>query len=134
MIAQLIQVGVGVWLMAAPAVLGMTDPAATNYHIVGPIIAALGGVAAGECTRSVRFWNVPLALWLLCSPLTMATPEAVMINSITAGGASLALCFVRGRVQHQYGGGWMALLHERDDPSAPGRGPTTNADLHKHTP
>lgn len=116
MIAQLLQVALGLWLMAAPAVLGMTDPAATNYHIIGPIIAAVGGVAAGECTRSVRFWNLPLDLWLLASPLLMPTPEAVVINSLATGGASLALCFVRGHVKCQYGGGWMALLRHRDQP------------------
>jgi hypothetical protein len=45
---------VGMWLMAAPAILGYGGTAATNDWIIGPRAATIAAVAASEVLRSLR--------------------------------------------------------------------------------
>lgn len=114
MIGQLIQALLGVWLMFAPSVLDFEGtPAATNYRIVGPIMVALAGVAFGECTRSVRLWNIPFAVWIVLSPILISSPTIVTLVSVATGSAMLILCFVRGREEDHYGGGWIVLFQKQ---------------------
>lgn len=109
--AQLLNAAIGLWLMAAPAVLGYGGASATNDRIVGPIIAGLAGAAVGECTRGVRWALLPFGLWLVVSPLVISgAPAAAITSDVACGAAVLALALVRGRVKHSYGGGWRVLL------------------------
>jgi hypothetical protein len=48
---RLLTVAVGIWLMAAPAVLGYAGTPATSDRIAGPVVAAIGIVAASTVTR-----------------------------------------------------------------------------------
>lgn len=111
MTSQLFQFMLGVWLMAAPSVLGFEETAtATNYRIIGPIVAAFAGVAVGECTRSMRLWNLPFALWLVISALILSNSMTACVHSIAAGVVMGALCCLRGHTVDRYGGGWMVLF------------------------
>lgn len=113
--AQIINAALGIWLMAAPAVLGYGGAAATNDRIVGPVVATFAVVAWWGATRGTARWNTPLGAWLLLAPWVLGYgPTDAIVNSMVAGGLILGFSFVTGTVDKRYGGGWAALL--RDDP------------------
>ncbi|MBI3117634.1 MAG: SPW repeat protein [Candidatus Hydrogenedentes bacterium] len=111
--AQFIAMVIGIWLMAAPAVLKYAGAAADNSHTTGPLVATLAAVALWECTRGVRFANVPLGLWLVIAPMVLEHETPAAVNSVACGLALASLAFVRGRVKRSFGGGWAALLHHK---------------------
>ena len=118
--AHIINAIVGIWLMAAPAVLGYGDPAETNSHIFGPVITTFAVIAWWEATRAVGRWNVPLGLWLVAAPWVLGYDGAwVIANSMAAGAIVAALGLVKGTITQRFGGGWRALWqdhpeHERE--------------------
>lgn len=97
--------------MAAPAAFDLNEIAAKQHHLLGPLIVAFAGSGAAECTRAIRFWIVPPALWFSLMPLWADLPFRGSINCTVTGVALIALSFVRGRVQHPYNGGWLGLFH-----------------------
>ena len=110
MLAQLINTLLGVWLMAASAVLGYGGGARTNEQIVGPVIATFACCAIWQATRPLRWVNLPLGLWLAAAPFILGGYEReAMLNGILTGLAVAALSCVRGRRTKRFGGGWSAL-------------------------
>jgi hypothetical protein len=104
---------IGVWLMAAPAVLGYEDPARTSDRIAGPVAATVAIVAIWEVTRPVRWANLLIAGWLLIVPMVLDYHRVAALNSVAAGLLLAALTFVRGALRQRFGGGWSALIHPR---------------------
>jgi hypothetical protein len=113
----------GIWLMAAPDVLGYGAPAATSDRIVGPVAASVAVVAMSAVTRGVRWLNLLPGGWLLVAPWLLGYPPAATVNSLVVGLLLIGLAFVRGPVTAWYGGGWAALLPGR----VPGRRPDAEA-------
>lgn len=109
MIAQLVVAMVGIWLMVAPSVFDLAEPATTLGHIIGPLVASFGLIAAWQVTRSLRWVNVALACWLLVSAYKIAYPFMISINEAACGLLVGLLSLVRGRDRHAMGGGWRAL-------------------------
>ena len=108
--AQCINIALGIWLMAAPAILGYGGPARTNHRIVGPLAVSCAVIALWEVTRPVRWGNFALGLWLLVAPWLSADAWAAFLNSSLAGLLLMALALVRGTAEPQrFGGGWSAL-------------------------
>ena len=108
--AQLLAAILGVWLMAAPAVLGYGEPAATSDRVVGPLAASFAVVAVWQVTRPVRWGNLPLGVWLLAAPWLLGYERAAFLNSMAVGAALVACALVRGTVDsRRLGGGWSAL-------------------------
>ena len=114
--AQLASCLLGVWLMAAPAVLGYGDPARTSDHIVGPLAASFAFVAVWQVTRSLRWANLPLGAWLLVAPWVLGYELVPLLNSSAVGLLLMGLACVRGKVTQRFGGGWASLLpqHQTD--------------------
>ena len=110
MLATILNAGIGVWLMIAPSVLGYYGAARTNDHIVGPLVATFAVIAAWEATRGLRFVNFGLALWLLAAPFVLGYPAHLAGHSIVIALVLGGLSLVRGRMQHQFDGGWRMLL------------------------
>jgi hypothetical protein len=106
---QIINAAIGIWLMAAPALLHYGRPAATNDYIVGPIVSTFACIAIWEATRPLRWVNLPLGLWLIVAPLILGSPQAAAINSVLCGIAIAALSCFGGAVQQRFAGGWSAL-------------------------
>jgi hypothetical protein len=106
---QLVNTALGIWLMAAPAVLGYGRPASTNDHIIGPLVATFACIAIWEATRSVRWINLPLGLWLIAAPLLLGHPPDGAVNSVVCGIAIAILSSVGGAIQQRFAGGWSAL-------------------------
>jgi hypothetical protein len=107
--AQVASAAVGIWFMAAPAVLEYTGVADTAHRIAGPIAATIALIAAFECTREVRLANVPVGVVLILAPLVVHFPGHAAFNSMAGGAAIAGFSCVRGRVQSSVGGGWRVL-------------------------
>lgn len=109
--AHVINAALGLWLMAAPAVLGYGAPGEVNDRILGPVAATFAIVAWWEATRPVRWVNLPIGIWLLLAPWLLGyDATAAIVNSMVVG-LIMALCAsVRGKVEKRYGGGWTAAI------------------------
>lgn len=106
--ARVIEAALGIWLMAAPAILGYGGPAATHDRIVGPVIASIAIIAMAEVTRPLRWCTFAIGAWLLAAPWLLDFAPAARVN-IIVGVLLLALGLVRGSVDARMGGGWSAL-------------------------
>ena len=104
----------GIWLMAAPSVLGYAGAARISDLIVGPIAASLSIVAMSEVTRAVRWATVPLGLWAIVSPWLLGAPAAARVSGLAAGVVLAATALVAARRTARFGGGWRALRSPRD--------------------
>lgn len=107
--ARILTALLGVWLMAAPAVLGYGGAAAVSDRIAGPLAASFAFVAIWQVVRPLRWVDAPVGLWIALSPLLLGFGGAAAVNAIIVGVVVLALAFVRGRVTEQFGGGWKSL-------------------------
>jgi hypothetical protein len=108
--ARILNTGLGLWLMAAPAVLGFTDsPAATNHRIVGPLVVTFAFVAIWQVTRALRRINLASGLWLLAAPWIFGFPTDATVNAMVCGAAIAALSLVQGTRDTSFGGGWRVL-------------------------
>lgn len=107
---QVVVFALGLWLMAAPAVLGYAGTSAgTSDRLVGPAVAAIGFVAASEITRSLRWLNPTFAAWLILAPLVLGFPIEAAINSVLVGVLVAALSPLGRPRPERFGGGWRAL-------------------------
>ena len=108
--ARIINMLLGIWLMASPAVLGYGEPARSHDRIVGPVLAACACVAIWEVTRSLRWVNLPAGLWLLAAPWVLSYGAAdATANSMIVGGIVALLALHHGKTTHRFGGGWSVL-------------------------
>lgn len=107
--AQLLVSMLGVWLMAAPDVLGYGAPLADSNRVVGPLLVTVGGVAIWEVTRMTRLATLPLAGWLLVSPWIFDAPTVAIVSNMATGIAAGLLSLVHGQVPDKFGGGWVAV-------------------------
>lgn len=110
MIARIVAIAGGVWLMVSPAVLGYVETAAeTSDRIVGPVAAAFSFVAIWGIARALRWTTVPLGAWCVVAPWVLGFPTDAAISSTLVGVLFVGTAFVRGEVNERYGGGWMSL-------------------------
>lgn len=101
----------GIWLMCFPSVLGYTGNPAANDRIAGPVAASLAIIAMWEVTRSLRWVNALVAVWLLFAPWVLGYGTvAAIVNSMAVGVLMFACALVKGEVKGRYGGGWSALV------------------------
>ena len=100
---------IGLWLMAAPAVLGYAGTAATVDRILGPLAASFAITAFAEATRPVRHANLLIGALLVLAPLPLGYPTIAAVNSIVCGIAMMALSRVRGSIKSRFGGGWSKI-------------------------
>jgi hypothetical protein len=110
----------GIWLMIAPGLLDFKKEISDNAHIVGPLIATFSMIAIWECTRNVRMFNLPLAIWLLAAPwIIQYENSTALINDYAVGISLIFLSLVRRKRKRRFGGGWPAIwksntLHSRE--------------------
>ena len=89
----------GVALMAAPSLLGLTGAVATACYVVGPLATTFAVIAVAEVARSARWLLLPLAVWL-------AGASALQSSWLTLAAAVVlgALAAPRGGVTERFGG------------------------------
>lgn len=110
MIARLLAVGAGVWLMFSPAVLDYGDPAAASDRIAGPIAASFAFVALWEIARALRWCTVPVGAWLVVAPLVLSSPADAAVSSTATGLVLVATAWFGGDIEHRFGGGWTTVM------------------------
>ncbi|WP_447978270.1 SPW repeat protein [Candidatus Nitrospira bockiana] len=113
MAPQLVNAALGVWLMAAPDVLGYGGPARTIDQVLGPMIASMAIISTSEVMRPLRWANVPVGVWLILSPWLLAYPAEARWNSLLVGVLVAAFAAMRGAVRARFGGGWRVLWERR---------------------
>ena len=112
--AQIINAGLGIWMMAAPAILLYNKAGADSCHITGPVIVTFAIVSCWEVTRSLRKINIFLGLWLVFAPLILGYSEILpIINDFLCGLLIITFSFIRGNIKGTYGGGWRAMWQSR---------------------
>ena len=97
----------------ARAVLGYGGPAAASDRVAGPVVIAVGIVAASTITRGLRWANLVPGLWLLAGPALLGVPAGALASSLAAGVLVLALTPWGPGDSERFGGGWRGLF----DPS-----------------
>lgn len=112
--AQGVGLACGIWLMLSPGVLGYFGAARINDRVVGPFVATFACVAMWEATRALRWWNLPLAAWMVLAAFVLDYPPQGRVSVALTGVILGAVSLVRGAIRHRFGGGWAALW--RKDP------------------
>lgn len=105
----------GLWLMAAPAVIGFGGIASKNSRVVGPMAFSFAVIAVFEPTRPLRWLNLLLGAWLAVSPFVLGYNGATSaaINTLAAGLLLFTFALVRGTITSEFGGGWSSLWSEK---------------------
>jgi hypothetical protein len=100
----------GVWLMAAPAVLGLSGSAADSNHLAGALVVTWAVIAFGEVARPARRLNILMGIWIAGGPwlLSGATDQSRCAD-LFVGGLLIAFSVRRGRIDEQFGG-WNRYL------------------------
>jgi hypothetical protein len=94
----------GVWLLAAPAVLGTTGAAAASDYLLGALVVTWAVIAFGEIARPVRLLNVLMGLGLLVAPwLLQGGTSTSQWNDVFVGVALIGLSVPRGRIESRFG-------------------------------
>ena len=106
---QVLSVLLGVWLMAAPAVLQYGGLASTIHRIVGPLTASFALVAISPHMRPLRWLSLLFGSILVLSPFLIGAGTAATVNGVVVGLVVVALAFARGRITEEFGGGWSSL-------------------------
>lgn len=113
--ARILNAALGIWLMAAPAVLGYGAPAEVNDRIVGPVVTTFAIVAIAGATRPVRRVNTVAGVWLLLAPWILGYGAVeTRINDMVVGAFVIAFSLVRGKITDEFGGGWSSLWKRRE--------------------
>ena len=106
----LISAVLGIWLMAAPALLDVTGTAADSNHLAGALVVTCAVIAFGEVARPVRLVNIPIGLWIVISPwvLSGASDTSRWID-VFVGLLLMGLSIRRGHIEERFAG-WNRLL------------------------
>jgi uncharacterized membrane protein len=99
----LISIGLGVWLLFAPAVFESVGNASDNDRLLGALIVTFTAIAVAEVARPVRYLNVLFGGWLIIAPFLLAGyTSGALISSIIVGIALVALAFPLGTIRGRY--------------------------------
>ena len=99
-----VSLGLGIWLLVAPALLGMEGPAANSQFLAGALVVTVSVVALGEVVRVARYLNIPLGAWVVVSPWILSgAGGADAVSSTLAGLALILLSIPRGVIRERYG-------------------------------
>lgn len=109
MLARFLNLALGIWLMAAPELVGYSGPLRTNHLIVGPVIASIAVIGMWEIARELRWVNLALGVWLVISSLLLPDAGGTAVGVIT-GGFITAFSLVKGKIKRRVGGGWSMLF------------------------
>ncbi|HEU5325623.1 MAG TPA: hypothetical protein VFV59_07055 [Candidatus Limnocylindria bacterium] len=106
---QLLGAAIGVALMAAPGILTLPAAVADAFHVLGPLAAACGAIAASPVLRVLRRIQLPVGLGVAVAPLVLGSDVVGIGVGLLAGLALLATAFAPGAPMDRFGGGWRAL-------------------------
>ena len=106
----LISMGLGVWVLFAPTVLGTTGRASESDRLLGVLIVTFTAIAVAEVGRPARFLNILFGAWLVIAPFLLAGyAPGGFAGGIIAGFALIILSFPRGKIRGRYGS-WQPFI------------------------
>jgi len=116
--ARAINLALGIWLMAAPAVLEYGGRARLNDVIMGPLVVTFATVAMWEVLRPLRWVNLFVGLWLLAAPAVLGYLTTIAgVNGMLAGVVVAGLSGLGGATAGTgFGGGWSSLWRATPNP------------------
>ena len=100
----ILSAALGLWVMAAPAVLGIAGAAANSSYLAGALVITWAVIAFGEVARPARLLNIPMGLWIAAAPwlLSGATGLSRWVD-LFVGGLLIALSLRRGHIKERFG-------------------------------
>lgn len=99
----ILQMIVGVWLMARPDILPFTIESANGDHWMGAIIVTVAAIAAAEVTRIARYVNIIAGVMVLILTLTFSSGStAVLISGIASGVLLMIASIPKGVIVERY--------------------------------
>jgi hypothetical protein len=105
--------GLGVWLMAAPAVFQTQGLAANIDYILGSVVWVIAVIALAEVARAVRFVNIVAAIALMVLPWLLGDSGGGTmmsgLNNLAVGALIIALSIPPGKIRNTYGS-WNRLI------------------------
>ncbi len=101
---------IGVWLMAAPDVLGLPEPTHSFINVVAPIATAFAVIATSEITRGLRYASSVSAAVLVIGSLILGAPMPSLLLVVIPGAVMAVVALPGGETSGSYGGGWRSLL------------------------
>lgn len=111
--AQVMVAALGLWLTAAPEVLGYGGPARINDWFLGPLIVSAAVVSWWEFMRPVRWVNVALGTWTAGFATVFNTSAPGRMSGLVCGFLIALLALRQGTHRPAlFGGGWKAVLRE----------------------
>ena len=95
---------IGIWIMAAPEVLGYADTIADSDNLIGALIVTFGIISMSEVVRPLRFIHILFGLWLIAAPWILgAEQDAALWNGVISGVVLIPLSFPKGKVEDKRG-------------------------------
>ena len=107
--------GLGVWLMAAPAVFQTQGLAADTNYMLGAVVWVMAVIALAEVVRAARFVNILAAIalmvlpWLLIDGGSGGMVILSGLNNLVVGAVIIVLSIPLGKIKNTYGS-WNRLI------------------------
>ncbi len=101
----IVSMGLGIWLMMTPAILGTVGTLAEIYFILGPIIVTISVIAFAEVFRSIRYLNILFGIILVIAPWLVAhfCMKCCVANCLIVGVLIILLSLPKGKISERYG-------------------------------
>lgn len=98
-------VGIGLWVMASPALFGNTGSGANSDYVTGALVITVAAIATAEVIRAARLLNLLAAVWLVIAPFAITgITTAGRWNDLAAGLVLVLLTLPRGPIRERYAG------------------------------
>lgn len=101
-----------IWLMFSSALLDTSGTLADSDHLLGALVVTVSVIALAEPARALRWFNVPMGLWIAASPFLLggASSGLTVGNNAVIGLTIAALSLPRGRRSHHHYGEWDQMV------------------------
>ncbi|MBW3613240.1 MAG: hypothetical protein KY392_05195 [Chloroflexi bacterium] len=110
MIWQWIAFGIAVGVMVAPDALGFSESVADAFHILGPVAASIGGMAAYDVLRGLRRAHLLVGPAIALAPILLGGDGAAVAVGVVAGLALALLGLPGAPPRGKFGGGWKMVF------------------------
>lgn len=115
MIWQFIAFAIAVGVMAVPDVLGLSEPVADAFHVLGPIAASIAGMAVADVLRGLRRGYLLVGPAIALAPILLGGEMTAIVVGVVAGGALTLLAFPGPPERGKFGGGWAMVFGTGSD-------------------